>query len=163
MLDPETRPDGTFEHTGPEPLVYLSLGTLHRASTSFFRQFLAEFASMPARFVISTGSPIDREALGTVPPNCVLQPSFPQLAVLQHAALFITHGGMNSVLEGLVYGVPLLVIPQHVEQLVLGLKVAAWGAALVRREHVSGQPLAIAALRRDMERMLATPASSTTP
>ena len=35
----------------------------------------------------------------------------PQLEVLQHADVFVTHGGMNSSSEALYYGVPLVVIP----------------------------------------------------
>jgi len=73
------------------------------------------------------------------------------------AARFITHGGMNSVLEGLAYGVPLLLIPQHVEQLVIGLTVAERGAGLMRRAHVAGQQLDVGALRHDVEQMLQQP------
>jgi MGT family glycosyltransferase len=134
----------------------MSLGTLHRASAAFYRQCLDAFADLPVRFVLSAGSHFDVRALGKVPPNCLVRASVAQLAVLQHAAVFITHGGMNSALEGLAHGVPLLVIPQHVEQLVIGLTVAEHGAALVRREHVAGRHLEAAALRRDVERMLGT-------
>src|SRR5262249_25217465 len=138
---------------------YLSLGTLHRGSEAFLRDCLKAFAGLPARFVLSTGSQVDPAALGMpVPSNCLVLPSAPQLAVLRRAAVFITHGGMNSVLEGLTYGVPLLVIPTQVEQVVIGLTVAERGAALVRREHLAGRRLDAGTLRHDVERMLTTPA-----
>ena len=35
----------------------------------------------------------------------------PQLRVLKMADVFVTHGGMNSVSEALVYGTPMVVIP----------------------------------------------------
>jgi UDP:flavonoid glycosyltransferase YjiC (YdhE family) len=35
----------------------------------------------------------------------------PQLEVLAHADVMITHGGANSVIEALAHGVPLLVSP----------------------------------------------------
>ena len=35
----------------------------------------------------------------------------PQLEVLNISDVFITHGGMNSISEALVYGVPMVVIP----------------------------------------------------
>ena len=41
----------------------------------------------------------------------------PQLDILQRVDVFITHGGMNSTHEGLVYGVPEIVIPPHVKAL----------------------------------------------
>ena len=40
-----------------------------------------------------------------------MAPFAPQLTLLDRASLFITHAGMNSVLEGLSHGVPMLCIP----------------------------------------------------
>jgi MGT family glycosyltransferase len=157
MLDRETRGDSGLELAGSEPVVYMSLGTLHRATEGFYRACLAAFADMPVRFVVSVGHQVDMQAVGTVPRNAVLRASVPQLAVLQRAAVFITHGGMNSVLEGLASGVPLLVIPQQPEQLLIGLHAAARGAGVVRREHLAGQHVDAATLRRDVEQILGTP------
>jgi MGT family glycosyltransferase len=161
MIDPDTRLDAPFELSGSEPLVYMSLGTLHSASTTFYRQCLEAFADMPVRFVLTTGNQVDVRTLGTVPSNAVVSASVPQLAVLERAAVFVTHGGMNSALEGLACGVPMVVIPQHAEQLVIGLTVARRGAALVRREQVAGQTLDASVLRRDVEQVLATPSFKT--
>ncbi|HEX6552489.1 MAG TPA: MFS transporter, partial [Ktedonobacteraceae bacterium] len=47
----------------------------------------------------------------------------PQLEILQRAALFITHGGMNSASEGMYYGVPLIVIPQAQDQFYVAKRV----------------------------------------
>ena len=40
----------------------------------------------------------------------------PQLQLLEKVAVFVTHGGANSVMEALYYGVPMLVVPYHLEQ-----------------------------------------------
>jgi UDP:flavonoid glycosyltransferase YjiC (YdhE family) len=40
----------------------------------------------------------------------------PQIRVLERARLFITHGGHNSVMESLVSGVPMLVVPLALDQ-----------------------------------------------
>ena len=157
MLDPETRVDAPLELAGSGPLVYMSLGTLHRAATAFLRECLEAFADVPARFVISSRSHGDGQGLGQIPANCMVRASVPQLAVLQQADLFVTHGGMNSVLESLAHGVPMLVIPQQPEQMVIGLMLAERGAALVRREHVAGQRLAGVDVRRQVQHMLGTP------
>ena len=54
----------------------------------------------------------------------------PQLAVLQRASAFVTHGGMNSVSESLFFGVPLVVVPQMGEQAIVGRQVEALSAGL---------------------------------
>jgi hypothetical protein len=161
MIDPESRPGAPFELSGSAPLVYMSLGTLHSAPAAFYRQCLDAFADMPVRFILTTGNQVDVRAFGGLPSNAVVRASVPQLAVLERAAVFVTHGGMNSALEGLARGVPMVVIPQHVEQLVIGLTVAERGAALVRREHVAGQTLDASVLRRDVKQMLAIPSYKT--
>lgn len=65
----------------------------------------------------------------------------PLLAALRQAAVFVTHGGMNSVLEGLHFGVPMVIIPQQVEQFLIGQAVADSGAGLVLRHHLSGRKI----------------------
>jgi MGT family glycosyltransferase len=158
LVDPDSAGSAAFEPpAGEGPLVYLSLGTLHRAPADFLRQCLDAFSAIPMRLIVSTGSGVDIQALGRIPANCRVSSFVPQLAVLQHAALFISHGGMNSVLESLACGVPLLVIPQQVEQLVIGLTLAERGAALVRREHLAGRPVEVAGLVHDVFELLERP------
>jgi MGT family glycosyltransferase len=158
VIDPQARPDDApLDTAGPGPLVYVSLGTLHRGSADFFRQCIEAFAEGPARVVLSVGHQTDTRELGRIPASFVVRPSVPQLDVLRQAAVFVTHGGMNSVLEGLYFGVPLVVIPQHVEQLVIGLTVASRGAGLVLREHLAGRRITAAELRRASDRVLAEP------
>ena len=50
--------------------------------------------------------------------------------MLRRATVFVTHGGMNSVNEGLYHGVPLLVVPQMSEQAMVGRRVEELGAGL---------------------------------
>ena len=46
------------------------------------------------------------------PKNFIVKNYVPQTELLTYTKLFITHGGMNSVHEGLYNGIPLVVIPQ---------------------------------------------------
>ncbi|MCI2416811.1 glycosyl transferase [Saccharopolyspora sp. K220] len=137
-----------------EPLVLVSLGTLHAGSDAFFRSCFEVFADLPARFLLSVGSHTDPARLGQPPTNTLVRASVPQLDVLRRTAVFVTHGGMNSVLEGLAYGVPLVVIPQQFEQLVIGQAVADRGAGAVLRQNLSNRPVPPAELRAAVERAL---------
>jgi UDP:flavonoid glycosyltransferase YjiC (YdhE family) len=58
--------------------------------------------------------------------------SLPQVALLGHASLLVTHGGNNSVTEALTHGVPLLVMPFSSDQFD--------GAAAIER-HLAGVAL----------------------
>lgn len=100
------------------------------------------------------GSHLDRARLGPPPANVLVRATVPQVEVLRHAAAFVTHGGMNSVLEGLVCGVPLVVVPQQVEQLLIGQTLAARGAAIVLRHNVSARVVPGAELRAAVVRAL---------
>jgi UDP:flavonoid glycosyltransferase YjiC (YdhE family) len=50
--------------------------------------------------------------------------------VLAHARLVVSHGGLQTVTEALVHGVPLIVIPQDVDQHIVGQRAAGLGAAI---------------------------------
>lgn len=73
----------------------------------------------------------DPTQIDPVPDSFIARPSVPQLELLQQIDLFITHGGMNSVNEGLYYGVPLAVAPQHIEQALNGRQATKLGAGVV--------------------------------
>ncbi len=135
------------------PLIYISLGTVFSNQVAFFRQCFAAFADAPYQVVLSLGGRADPAALGPIPANCIVRPFVPQLALLQRAALFITHGGMNSVSEALYYGVPLVVVPQAADQLIVARRVARLGAGVL----LSQAHLTPAGLRADAARVLADP------
>lgn len=86
--------------------------------------------------IVSTGQ-TDPGALGPLPANVVPLRFVPQLEVLDRAALFVTHGGMNSVNEAMQAGVPMLVVPQGADQPMTAARVVEVGAGLsIRTEDV---------------------------
>lgn len=77
--------------------------------------------------------------------------------MLQQAAVFITHGGINSMHEGLYYGVPLILIPQQFEQLLNARCAAAHGAGLILEDQLRGRPITAESLRGALDRVLGDP------
>ncbi|MHA6617198.1 glycosyltransferase [Pseudonocardia sp. DLS-67] len=140
--------------------VLVSLGTLHSGTEAFFRACFDVLADLPARVLIAVGSHTDPARLGTPPANTLVRASVPQLEVLRRTAVFVTHGGMNSALEGLANGVPLVVVPQQFEQLLIGRAVAERGAGIVLRHNLSNRPVPPAELRASVERALTDPSRS---
>jgi MGT family glycosyltransferase len=149
----DARPDHTdfpWEWLEGEPVIYVSLGTLFNERADFFRACLAAFGGLSYRVVMSIGKKIPPESLGPIPANVLVRAHNPQLALLERAALFITHGGMNSASESLWFGVPMLVVPQAGDQLFIARQVEKLGAGLL----VDPRRFTPASLREQAERVL---------
>ncbi len=146
-------PPFPFDELGDEPVIYISLGTVFNDKGDFYRLCLEAFADLNSRVVMSVGNKIDMSHLGAIPRNFIVEPFVPQLQLLQCAALFITHGGMNSVSEGLWAGVPLLMIPQAADQHFIAQHVQRLGAGkMLRNTKVNAQHL-----RQVAEEIMAEP------
>ena len=101
---------------GNRPLIYISLGTVIRGATGFFKKCIQAFEAEEVTVIMSVGKQFDISKLGKVPEHIKVYRSVPQLSVLSQADVFVTHGGMNSVSESLSYGVPMVVIPFMADQ-----------------------------------------------
>jgi MGT family glycosyltransferase len=125
--------DETLEFSldfGSGPLVYISLGTILHTNVAFCQHCFEAFGGSEVRLVLSAGVDTDLDSLGAVPENFVVRNYVPQLEILKRADLFVTHGGMNSVSEGLWYGVPLVVIPQGSDQYLVAKRVETLNAGV---------------------------------
>jgi len=130
-------------------VVYVSLGTLFNTDATFYRSCFDAFQGQDLQVIMTLGS-VSKESLGVAPPNFIVQAHAPQLDVLGRAAVFVTHGGMNSVSESLYHGVPVLVIPQMSEQEIVGRRVEEVGAGLyLAKEQVTAENL-----RESVQRLL---------
>ncbi|MET7367690.1 macrolide family glycosyltransferase [Streptomyces sp. NPDC005566] len=138
--------DGSYRFVGPSigarpvdpsfpvdrlrgPVLYASLGTVFNADPQLLRTFATALATLGGTVIVSTGQ-TDPAALGPLPANVLARRFVPQPEVLARAALFVTHGGMNSVNEAMYAGVPMLVVPQGADQPMVARRVAELGAGL---------------------------------
>ncbi len=111
------------------PLVYASLGTLQNGSEAIFRTIAEACAGQNLQLVLSLGGGPTR--LGPLPGEPIVVSYAPQLQLLKRAAAVITHAGLNTVLESLAEGVPLVAIPQGNDQPGVAARVAAKGVGIV--------------------------------
>ena len=127
--------DFPFDRLDSErPLILVSLGTVFNDNPDFFRDCIEAFAESDTQVVMSVGKRLSIEALGDIPPNFIVRSYVPQLEILKRTDLFITHGGANSVHQGLYYGVPLLLVPQQLEQAMVAARMAELGVGAVLRK-----------------------------
>ena len=112
------------------PVVYISLGTIFNNVADFYRACFAAFADGPYQVVMSVGANVADSLLAEAPAGIIVRRYVPQLEILRRSALFITHGGMNSVSEALLDGVPVIVVPQVGDQYFVAQRAAALGAGV---------------------------------
>jgi zeaxanthin glucosyltransferase len=97
------------------PLVYAALGTFlsHRADT--LATIAGALRQLDVRAAIATG-PTAPTALGPIPDDWIVAPRLPQVALLHHAAVAVSHAGNNSVQEALAAACPQIVLPFSTDQ-----------------------------------------------
>jgi UDP:flavonoid glycosyltransferase YjiC (YdhE family) len=105
------------------PLVFASMGTLQNGLHHVFHTIAAACAGLGVQLVLSLGGGLEPEALGVLGDPVVVRYA-PQLELIRRATLTITHGGLNSVLESLAEGVPLVALPVTNDQPGVGARVA---------------------------------------
>jgi zeaxanthin glucosyltransferase len=132
-LNPSQRSPVEFpwERLNGERLVYASLGTLQNGSEPVFQAIAQACADLPVQLVISLGGGLEPERLGTLKGNPIVVPFAPQLEILKRADAVITHAGINTVLESLSEGVPLVAIPMANDQPGVAARVEAHGAGVI--------------------------------
>ena len=115
----------------------------------FFKLCFDAFGKQSWQVVLAHGARVTEAELGPVPENFQIAPYVQQFEVLPRTSVFITHGGMGSVMESLSYGVPMVVIPPGVEQAATARRVAELGLGLVLEQ----KDLTAEALRAAVERV----------
>jgi len=117
------------------PLVYASLGTLQNQKTNLYQCFVEACKDLDVQLVIAGCSPL---SLGPLPENVIAAAYAPQLELLKKASLTLSHGGLNTVLDSLSCGVPMVLIPITYEQPSIAMRVVHIGAGeILPLSHIS--------------------------
>jgi MGT family glycosyltransferase len=119
-----------WEKLDGRPIVYASLGTLQNRREPLFRCFAEACRGLDVQLVISHGGGLGDEEAADLPGDPVVVSYAPQLEVLAHAQLTITHAGLNTVLDSLAESVPLVAIPIAYEQGAIARRVERSGAGI---------------------------------
>lgn len=99
------------------------MGTVFNQQPDFYHTCFEAFRDSSVTVILAVGEQNDISQLNNIPSNFKLYNYVPQLDILQHTDLFITHGGMNSSSESLYFGVPMLVIPVMGDQPIIAQRI----------------------------------------
>lgn len=146
----------TISKSGDQKLIYIAVGTVYEAKLQFLRNCLQAFSDDRYLVILSVGQAIDPAVFEPIPSNFTVAQYVPQLSILQQADVFITHGGMNSIAESVTYGVPMIVVPNTLEQSINAARVEQLKAGL----YLGPNQLSVENLQKSVIRILADPFAS---
>jgi zeaxanthin glucosyltransferase len=115
------------------PVAYASLGTTRKGEPDIFHMIAEACNGLNLQLVISLGGRRDPEMFADLPGNPLVVRSAPQLELLKRAEIVVTHGGLNTALETLMEGKPLIVIPKSFDQPAVAARLEWLGVAEVLR------------------------------
>jgi zeaxanthin glucosyltransferase len=143
-----------WEKLTNKPLIYASLGTLVNGLNDVYKHILEAVEPLEdVQVVLSVGRNIAPEDLGPVPSNTIVVRAAPQIELLKRAALCITHAGLNTTLESLAHGVPMVAIPIGFDQPGTAARIAHHGTG----EFIEVDELTSDRLRGLIEKVLQDP------
>jgi MGT family glycosyltransferase len=140
-----------WEKLDGRPLVYASLGTLQNRLDAVFQAILQGCAKLPVQVVLSLGR-ADANWNMTIPENAIVVPFAPQLELLERSSVVITHAGLNTVLETLAQGKPMLCMPITNDQPGVANRVRWLGAGrMLKFNHATAERVKseVETLRKD--------------
>ena len=135
------------------PLGYASLGTLQGSRAGLFRRIADSAARSGLHLVLAHGGGLRDDQVRALPGRPAAFAFVPQGKVLAHARVAILNGGLNTVLDALAAGVPIVVVPVAFEQGAIAARLERSGAgAVVSRRFLSAMRLA-----RGIRQVMANP------
>ncbi len=116
-----------WERRNGKPLVYVSMGSEINQRFDVFQLIINALESEDIQLVVSLGRENADTNVLSYARSTIVCPFVPQTEVLRKASLFVTHGGLNSVLESICAGVPMLALPNANDQFGICSRIRHYG------------------------------------
>ena len=123
----ESEVEFPFDRLDGRPMVYAALGTILGGDTTVWTAITQAAATLPVQLVVALGTREAGQKMPELPGDPIVVPYAPQEQLLSRAALFITHAGLNSAMEGLAHGVPMLAMPFVTDQMGVSSRIVFTG------------------------------------
>jgi MGT family glycosyltransferase len=105
------------------------------------------------QLILSIGPALDPQQIKSLPKSAIVVINAPQIKLLERAALCITHAGLNTTLECLTQGVPMVAVPITNDQPGVAARIAYTKTGTI----VPFQELAASAIRGRTDEVLRNP------
>lgn len=112
-----------YDKLNGKPLIYASLGTLQIQKYEIFHCIATACQDLDVQLVISHGGGMTSAEAEALPGSPLVVHYAPQTELFGLVKLVITHGGLNTVLDALSQGVPLLALPIAFEQPAIAARI----------------------------------------
>jgi UDP:flavonoid glycosyltransferase YjiC (YdhE family) len=152
--DPPGEVPGYLDEPG-DPWALVSLSSHTQDDLPIARAALAALESLPVRTLLTAGAHAHAD-LGPLPANARVVGFSPHAAVLERAALMVSHAGHGSAMRALWHGVPMVLVPWGRDQPGVAARAEQLGvAAVVPRSDLTTESLEAAARRVLADRSVA--------
>jgi zeaxanthin glucosyltransferase len=111
--------------------VYMSMGSQMYYHPKLFSVVAKALPEKHFQLIFSIGELMNTQFVNELPENVIPVPYAPQLQLLKQMDLLITHGGANSVLEGLAHGLPVALLPICNDQFLQARFISRAGVGIV--------------------------------
>jgi MGT family glycosyltransferase len=150
FVDESARPSVEFpwDRLDGRPLIYVSLGTARKIQPVIFRLIAEACEGLGLQVVVSLGGSRSLEMFEDLPGDPLIVREAPQLELIKIAKIVINHAGINTVLETLMEGKPMIAIPIAHDQPALAARLA-WlkVAEVIPERRLSAQKLRLALMK----------------
>ena len=135
------------------PLVFMSLGTLQGHRFRLFQAAARACRDLGVQLLVAHCGGLDATREAALGATWVTD-FVPQRAILERADICITHGGMNTVLDALEFGTPLIALPIAFDQPGVAARVVHHRVGL----RLSPRLLTAGGMKRALRTLLSDPA-----
>jgi UDP:flavonoid glycosyltransferase YjiC (YdhE family) len=118
MSEPTAELPGWFDELSDgRTNIYVTMGSTGNLDP-FLRNTFDVLGKSPYRFIVTTAGQADQATIDSAPSNFRIVKYAPGLRILEKCKLMVYHGGNGSMYQALSRGVPMIALPNHLEQVI---------------------------------------------
>jgi MGT family glycosyltransferase len=149
----ETQSDLSHFRLDGRPVVYASLGTVQGDRAVIWSAIARGCSALHVQLILALGRKGLSQTMPPLPGNPTVVDFAPQKQLLTKAAVVITHAGLNTAMESLAAGTPMVALPIAGDQFGVSQRIAYSGTGVVL--HPANR--SAGRIRSAVERVLANP------